>query len=88
MAVRRMIHKDVICSDAFIDMSFEAQALFFQLQIEADEFGFVSAPKKVMRTIGSGVDALNEIIDSGFAYRFDSQVLGVDADAFSRAVDG
>ncbi len=75
MAVRRMIHKDVICSDAFIDLSFEAQALFFQLQIEADEFGFVSAPKKVMRTIGAGVDALNEIIDSGFAYRFDSGVI-------------
>lgn len=72
MAVRRMIHKDVICSDAFIDMSFEAQALFFQLQIEADEFGFVSAPKKVMRTIGANIDALNEIIASGFAYHFDS----------------
>ena len=75
MAFRRMIHKDVICSDAFIDLSFEAQALFFQLQIEADEFGFVSAPKKVMRTIGASIDALNEIIASGFAYRFDSGVI-------------
>lgn len=75
MAERRMIHKNVICSDAFIVMSFEAQALYFQLQIEGDEYGFVSAPLKVARTIGASEDAITELINAGFVIRFDSGIV-------------
>lgn len=75
MAERRMYHRAVICSDAFIEMSFEAQALFQQLQIEGNEYGFVSGVKKVMRTIGASEEAMKELIDAGFVYRFDSGIV-------------
>ena len=60
MAIRRMIHQDVICCDDFLDMDFEAQALFFQLQIKADEYGFVQSPRGVLRIMGASKKALVE----------------------------
>ena len=45
MASRRMFSKDVVCSDRFLDMPASAQALYFQYGLEADDDGFVSAPK-------------------------------------------
>lgn len=75
MAYRRMIHSDVICHDSFIDMTFEAQALFFQLQIRADEFGFVQSPRSALRTMGASSESLEELIRSGFVIRFHSGVI-------------
>lgn len=48
MASRRMFSKDVVCSDRFLDMPASAQALYFQYGLEADDDGFVSAPKKIL----------------------------------------
>ena len=75
MAVRRMIHQDVICCDDFLDMSFEAQALFFQLQIKADEYGFVQSPRSTLRMMGASNEALESLIDNGFEIRFHSGVI-------------
>lgn len=75
MAVRRMIHQDVICCDDFLDMSFEAQALFFQLQIKADEYGFVQSPRSTLRMMGASNDSLESLIDKGFVIRFHSGVI-------------
>ena len=75
MAVRRMIHQDVICCDDFLDMSFEAQALFFQLQIKADEYGFVQSPRSTLRMMGASNDSLEALIHSGFVIRFHSGVI-------------
>lgn len=75
MAVRRMIHQDVICCDDFLDMSFEAQALFFQLQIKADEYGFVQSPRSTLRMMGASNDSLEALIRSGFVIRFHSGVI-------------
>lgn len=75
MAERRMIHRNVVCSDAFIEMSFQAQALYYQLQIEGDEWGFVAGLKRIMRTIGASEEAVEELVKAGFVYRFDSGIL-------------
>lgn len=75
MAVRRMIHKDIVCGDRFIAMSFAAQALFFQLQVEADEYGFVSGVRKIMKAIDVGDDVLAELIEAELIYRFDSGIV-------------
>lgn len=74
MADQRMIHRSVICSDKFTDLSFEAQALYFQLTIEADNFGFVGGAKKIMRSIGTNENALTELEGANFVIRFDSGV--------------
>jgi len=69
-----MIHRSVVCSDEYTELSYEAQALYIQLTIEADSFGFVGGIKKIMRSIGVGPDALEELVKARFVLRFDSGV--------------
>lgn len=72
MANKRMIAKPVISTDTFLEMSLAAQALYFQLQIEADEYGFIAAPKKIVRGCMRSDDDLRELIDNGYCYLFPS----------------
>ena len=74
MADQRMIHRSVICSDEFTELSFEAQALYMHLTLEADNFGFVAGVKKILRSIGAKSEALEELIDAHFVIRFDAGV--------------
>ena len=75
MAKRRMFSSDVVSSDSFIDMSHNAQLLYFHLSINADNEGFVNNPKTIIRTIGIEKECLNELIDSRFIIPFDSGVM-------------
>lgn len=75
MAKRRMFSSDVVSSDSFIDMSHNAQLLYFHLSINADNEGFVNNPKTIIRTIGIEKECLNELIDSRFIIPFDSGVI-------------
>lgn len=63
---RTMIKADICTSDAFLDMSHSAQALYFQLNVNADAQGVVSNPTRLLR--GSGFDAahLLELEQNGF----------------------
>lgn len=62
MASRRMFSKDVVCSDRFLDMPASAQALYFQYGLEADDDGFVSAPKKILRLTNASDDDLKILV--------------------------
>lgn len=75
MAGKRMFARDVIGSDGFADMGFEAQALYIHLSMDADDWGFVGAPKRVQRSIGSKPAALAELAEAGFVHMFPSGVL-------------
>lgn len=75
VANRRMIHKNVVGSDAFLDLSFEAMALYLQLTMEGDAYGFIGTPKKVLRTIRVQENVLDELVNAGFVNRFDSGVI-------------
>lgn len=70
-----MFARDVIGSDGFADMGFEAQALYVHLSMDADDWGFVGAPKRVQRSIGSKPAALAELSEAGFVHMFPSGVL-------------
>ena len=69
---KRSFSEKVTGSDAFAELSFEAQALYFQLSMSADDEGFVSAPKKVQRSIGASIAALDELESSGYLVFFDT----------------
>ena len=56
MAERRMFAKSIIDSDAFLDMSLSTQALYFHLNMRADDDGFVNNPKKIQRMINASDD--------------------------------
>lgn len=66
MANRRMFSKDIIRSDAFLDLPISSQALYFHLGIEADDRGYVNNPKTVIRSIGATVGDLEQLSSKRF----------------------
>lgn len=74
MANRRMFSLKIVDTDAFLDMPISAQLLYFHLSMRADDDGFVSSPKKIMRVIGSQEDDIKVLIAKKFIIPFDSGV--------------
>lgn len=74
MARRRMFSMDIIDTDAFLDMSTSAQALYYHLGMRADDDGFIGNPKKIMRMCGSAEDDLKVLITKRFILPFDNGV--------------
>lgn len=72
---RRMLSLQIVDTDAFLDMSLSTQALYFHLVMRADDEGFVSNPKKIMRLIGSQEDELKVLIAKRFILSFDSGIV-------------
>ena len=75
MAERRMFTQKIIDSDAFLDMSLSAQALYFHLNMRADDDGFINNPKKIMRIINASDDDLKLLITKRFVLCFESGVI-------------
>jgi hypothetical protein len=75
MAERRMFAKTIIDSDAFLDMSPSAQALYFHLAMRADDDGFVNNPKKIQRMVGASDDDCRLLIAKRFVLTFESGVI-------------
>jgi hypothetical protein len=75
MADRRMFSKNIIDSDAFLDMPLEAQALYFHLAMRADDDGFVNNPKKIIRMISSSEDSFKILVLKGFILPFESGII-------------
>lgn len=75
MANRRMIAKDVIRSDAFLDLPFSSQALYYQLSIDADDDGFVNNCNSIKRLIGASDEDIKALIDNNFIIDFDSGII-------------
>lgn len=65
-----------ICdSDAFLDMPLSTQALYFHLNMRADDDGFVGNPKRIQRTIGASEDDLKLLILKRFVLLFEDGVI-------------
>lgn len=75
MAQRRMINKKIISTDDFIDMTPERQCLYFHLIAEADDEGFISSPKMIVRGIGCSNESLEELIEKDYLILFDSGIV-------------
>lgn len=75
MAERRMFTQKIVDSDAFLDMPLTAQALYFHLNMRADDDGFVNNPKKIQRMIGAAEDDLKLLIAKRFLLAFENGVV-------------
>ena len=75
MAERRMFTQKIIDSDAFLDMPLSTQALYFHLNMRADDDGFVNNPKRIQRTIGASEDDLKLLIAKRFVIGFENGVI-------------
>ena len=77
MAKKRMFSKQITDADAFMDMPLSTQALYFHLNMNADDDGFVNSPKRISRTIGASEDDLKLLIAKNFIIPFESGVVVV-----------
>jgi uncharacterized phage protein (TIGR02220 family) len=74
MANRRMFSLKIIDTDHFLDLPATAQVLYFHLAIRADDDGFVAAPKRVMRMIGSSEDDFKLLVAKEYIIPFETGV--------------
>lgn len=75
MGSHRMFTNDITDSDLFIEMPLSAQALYFHLGLHADDEGFLSSPKRILRAVGCNEDDLKLLIAKGFVICFDSGII-------------
>lgn len=75
MAQKRMFSKQITTSDAFMEMPASSQLLYFHLNMEADDDGFVANPKRILRTVGSSEDDLKILLAKRFILGFPSGVV-------------
>lgn len=70
-----MFAKTIIDSDAFLDMPLSTQALYFHLNMRADDDGFVNNPKKIQRMILASDDDMRILIGKNFIIPFESGIV-------------
>ena len=75
MAEKRMFTKIITESDLFLDMPLSAQCLYFHLNMEADDDGFIDSVKRIKRMIGASDDDLKLLIAKQFLIPFESGVI-------------
>lgn len=72
-----MFHKQVVQSGEYLVLSHAAQSLYVQLCLCADDDGFIKDAIVAKRLTGTTDTELQELIDGGFIFRFDSGVIVV-----------
>ena len=75
MAERRMFSKEIIDSDAFLDMPVSTQNLYFHLGMRADDQGFVNSPNKIMNTCKASKNDIELLVLKSFIIPFESGVV-------------
>lgn len=75
MSEKRMFSKQIVESDAFLDMPLSTQALYLHLGMSADDDGFINAPKRIQRSIGASDDDLKLLIAKNFIIPFETGVV-------------
>lgn len=69
-----MFAKSVTESDEFLELSKNAQCLYFHLAMNADDDGFINAPKKIIKYLGCDETDMDILIDKNFIILFDNGI--------------
>ena len=75
MANRRMFSRDVVMTDDFLDLPPTTKALYFFLNLEADDDGFVGNPKTIMRLVSTTKEDMKLLIEGNYVLLFNSGVV-------------
>ncbi|WP_041762684.1 conserved phage C-terminal domain-containing protein [Leuconostoc sp. C2] len=75
MAQRRMFSKKVTDTDVFLEMPLSTQALYFHLNMHADDDGFIDNTKTIQRMIGSSDDDRKLLVAKQFLLPFENGVV-------------
>ncbi|KRL99766.1 hypothetical protein [Liquorilactobacillus satsumensis] len=74
MAQRRMFSIDELQADDFLELTPQAQILYVQLSLNADDDGFTSRVKMTQRLCGATNDDLDSLRKNGFVHIFENGV--------------
>ena len=74
MAQKRMFSLKIVDTDEFLDMPPTTQNLYFHLCMRADDDGFVSNPKKIMKIVNSAADDMKVLTAKSFVIPFESGI--------------
>ena len=77
MAQKRMFDNVVTTSDDFLELSAEAQCLYFHMGMLADDDGLSKNYRSYMKLVGATNEDLQSLIDKSFIYKFDSDVIAI-----------
>ena len=66
MAEKRMFSHKITDSDSFSDMTLSAQALYFHLNMHADDDGIVNNPRRIQKAIGATDADFAELVEKRF----------------------
>ena len=72
-----MFSVNIVNADAFLELPAGAQALYFHLNMRADDDGFVNSPRGVMRMAGAAEEDLQRLIDKGYLLAFGNGVVAI-----------
>ena len=74
MSEKRMFAKSITESDAFLDLPFSAQALYFHMAMNADDEGFINSSRRVCAICGATEADLKLLVEKSFLIRFESGI--------------
>ena len=77
MAQKRMFDKVITTSDDFLELSAEAQCLYFHMGMLADDDGLSKNYRSYMKLVGATNEDLQSLIEKSFIYKFDSDVIAI-----------
>lgn len=70
-----MFSKQITTSDAFMEMPTSSQLLYFHLNMEADDDGFVANPKRIIKMTNVSTDDLKVLLAKRFLLAFENGVV-------------
>ena len=74
MSQRRMFSKKITDTDMFMDLPAEAQILYFQFNMHADDDGFIGNPRTILRMVGASMDSYKLLAAKNFIIVFEDGV--------------
>lgn len=77
MAEKRCISRKIADSDSFTDLNLTTQGLYFHLNLNADDDGFINNSKKIMKVVGATERDFNELINKRFIIYFEEEGVAV-----------
>lgn len=72
-----MFDRNITTNDDFLELSAQAQCIYFYIGIVADDDGLTKNYKSYMKLIGATDKDLQSLIDKSFIYKFDSDVIAI-----------
>lgn len=75
MAKRRMFSLDIVDSDTFLDLSATAQLLYFHLGMRADDRGYISKPRAIIKMCNCSLGDLETLINKKFVLLRDNGLI-------------